>query len=213
MKNAFFCCFVLLLACGCRKSTNNNNQFNQNGTDIFPNKPGDTWVYQVNDTLFNFQNPGTATQYNMTISVIDQVQLPGGINATIWVYNYPGSTDTNYVFQKGDSIFFAAKIVPDINIVRQYIIPLRLHNSWLYSPNSIHAITVDSVSGIIVGQHHFENAFRIYGYPGRHDEMFNIDEWIADNVGIVKRYFNNVHTTINPNEHITTWLLVSYHLE
>jgi hypothetical protein len=212
MKKMLFCCIVLLLAFGCRKS-NNNNIGTQNATDIFPNKVGDTWTYSVNDTSFSYQNPVTAVQYNMTISVIDSVHLSGGIRANVWVYNYPGGTDTNYVFQHGDTISLAANTVSYIDIVRQYIIPLRLHNSWQYTANSIHAITVDSQSNIIVGRNHFDNAFHIFGYAGRPDNSFNIDEWLEDHVGVVKRHFNSFHFTTNAYQHITTWSLVSYHLE
>jgi hypothetical protein len=211
MKAIFSSSLILLLSMGCRKS--NISTGNKYGTDIFPNKIGDTWVYLVNDTTFTFQNATSARQYNMTVSVIDSVQLPGGIKANVWVYNYSGGADTNFVFQHGDTISFAANTMTSINIVKQYIVPLRLHNSWPYSTNSIHDITVDSLSDIIAGQNHFENAYHIQGYPGRPDEMFNIDEWLADHVGVAIRYFNNVHTSTNPYRHITTWTLDSYHLE
>lgn len=211
MKSILFCCIILLLVSGCRKSID-NNAGNQNRTDIFPNKVGDTWVYLVNDTSYSFQNPATIVQYNMTVSIIGSVQLSGSITANVWVYNYPGGTDTNYVFQHGDTISFTSNARFYNEMVRQYIIPLRVHNSWQYSWNSIHDIIVDSQANIIVGQQHFENAFRVQGYPGRPDEIITVAEWIGDYVGIVKRYVNASGTT-NPYKHLTSWSLVSYHLE
>ena len=210
-----FCCIILMFAFGCRKSNNYNNNGNQNATDIFPNKVGDTWLYLVNDTTVNRSTPhdSTAVQYNLTVSVIDSIQLPGGIKANVWVYAYPGRQDTNYVFQKGDTIRFI-----DINqtvysiYAKQYIIPLSLHNSWQYSMPSFHDITVDSQSNIIVGQNHFDNAFHIYGDSGMPDAGFVIDEWIEDNVGVVKRHFDPSGMLIDPR-HVTAWSLVSYHLE
>jgi hypothetical protein len=199
-----------LFAWGCKK---NHIDSTQNTTAIFPNTVGNSWVYKVNDSAFTTQNFTAASQYNITIAVTGSIQLPGGINANVWVYNYPGFTDTNYVFQKGDTISFAANTLPNINIVRQYIIPLQLHHSWKYTSNSIHQVTVDSQYHIIVGPYNFDNAFHIQGYPGRPDEMFDVEEWLVDNVGVVKRYFNNVHFTNNSYEHIISWSLVSYHIQ
>ena len=83
MKKILFCYIILLFAFGCRKSINNNNSVNENATDIFPNKIGDTWFYLINDTTvyaFNGQS-NTIAQCNTTISVIDSVQqLPESIH-------------------------------------------------------------------------------------------------------------------------------------
>ena len=210
MKNVVLFIIVLLLAVDCRKSR--INQSDQNSTEIFPNKVGDTWVYLVNDTSFTFQTPLTIVQYNMTISVIDSVQLAGGIKANVWVYNSPAGNDTNYVFKHGDTISFASNRAYYGNIVRQYIIPLKLHDSWEYSSNSVRHVTVDSQLNIIVGQNHFDNTFHILGNPGRPDEIIGLDEWVKDNVGVVRRYVNASGTT-NPLKHLTSWSLISYHLE
>lgn len=217
-----FCCITLLLAFGCRKSNNNNNSGNQNATDIFPNKVGDTWVYLVNDTTvpkFNGQS-STIAQYNMTITIIDSVQLPEsiqgihlpkGIEANIWVYNYPGATDTNYVFQKGDTLLFFDINQPSSPYAREYIIPLSLHNSWQYTVGGLGEVAVDSITDIIVGQNHFDNASRIYGYGGVPDEGFSVEEWIENNVGIVKRYLKTID--LSPVNRFTKWSLASYHLK
>jgi len=211
MKNIIFCSISLVFALGCRKSNNNNNQ---NAADIFPNKVGDRWIYLVNDTLVNRSNPDSpAVQYNLTVSVVNSIQLPGGIRANVWVYSFPGGTDTNYVFQRNDTVYFI-----DINQIvysiqsRRYIIPLSLHNSWQYSMPSFHDITVDSQSDIVVGQNHFGNVFHIYGNAGMPDAGYVINEWIEDYVGIVKRHFNPSGMMIDPR-HVTGWSLISYHLE
>jgi hypothetical protein len=213
MKNIFFCFIVLLITYGCKKDNNNNSDSNHSGSGIFPNKIGDTWVYLVNDTSFTSSNSGIVSQYNMTISIIDSIQLSGGIKANRWVYNYPGGTDTNYVFQHGDTISFAANTLPNLYIIRQYIIPFRLHYSWQYVMNSLHNVTIDSLSAIIVGMNSFENAYDIIGISGMPDNFFYIDEWVADYVGVVKRYFDNQGYTRGPDRHKTSWLLISYQLE
>jgi hypothetical protein len=210
MKCLLLSCITVLFLLSCKK---NNNAGTVLLPEFFPNKVGDEWTYKVTDSAFTLQNFSVATQYTMNISIIDSVQLPGGITAMVWVYAAPGLADTNYVFQKADTVFFAANTLPAINIIRQYIVPLQLHNSWKYTSHSVHNVTVDTQSHIIVGPYEFDNAFHIQGYPGRPDEIFNLEEWLADDAGVVKRYFNNVHSTNNPYEHITSWSLLSYHLE
>lgn len=215
MKSILFCCTILFFAVGCRKGNNYDYSSNQNATDIFPNKVGDTWLYLVNDTTVNRNTPldSPASQYNLRVSVIDSIQLPGGIRANVWVYTYPGRTDTNYVFQKGDTIrFIDINQTVYSNYAKQYIIPLSLYNSWPYTEPSYHNITVDLQSSIIVGQNHFDNAFHLHGDAGMPDAGFVIDEWIENNVGVVKRHFNPSGMLIEPR-HVMAWSLVSYHLE
>src|SRR5450755_525 len=106
MKSVLLYSIIFLFIVGCKKSNNNNDH--QKATEIFPNKVGDTWLYLVNDTTVNRSTPNDspAVQYNLTVSVINSIQLQGGIRANVWVYIYPDRTDTNYVFQKEDTIRF-----------------------------------------------------------------------------------------------------------
>jgi hypothetical protein len=210
MKAISLCCMLLLLTLACRKSDNNNS--NNNATEMFPSKPGDTWVYLVNDTTSKYGSPDSIRQFNMTVTVIDSIQLPGGIKANVWVYSAPGEKDTNYVFQQADTIKFV-----DINQVyysvysRQYIVPFVLNNSWQYSVPSIHNVTVDRHASVTVEQHQFDNAFRISGLPGMPDAIIYTEEWIENNVGLVKRYRNTSGTNLGI-KHRTSWSLVSYRL-
>jgi hypothetical protein len=199
----------LLLATGCSKNSNSNNT-NTSATDIFPNKVGDNWLYLVNDTTVNNQD-SSAAQYNMTISIVDSVQLPGGIKATVWAYNSTAGTDTNYVFQTGDTVRFLDKT--QSYTVRQYIIPLTLslHDSWQYAPG-IRNVSVVTESNIIVGQNQFDNAFNIAGEAGYPDGIFGINEWIENNVGVVKRYLNPYGELLLVR-HVIAWSLISYHLQ
>lgn len=212
MKPLFFSLIILLLAAGCRKEDGYNTVY-QNGSDVFPNKTGDTWVYLVEDTVFSFSNTGVVSRYNMTVTVTDSVQLPGGIKANRWVYDYPGGPDTNYVYQHGDTVSFITNIPPYTYVDRQYIIPMQLNNSWQYVINSLNKVSVDSSATITVGQNHFENAYDIRGIPGWPDAFFTIDEWVADYIGVVKRYYRNDGYTIGPVRHRTSWSLISYDLK
>jgi hypothetical protein len=223
MKKIFFCCIILLFAFACKKGNNNNNNgVNENATDLFPDKPGDTWLYLVNDTAVYTLNgqSNTVSQYYTTVSVIDSVRLPESIHgiplpkgteANIWVYNYPEGTDTNYVYHTGDTLVFFEIHQTSKSYARQYVVPLILHNSWHYTVGSFAEVAVDSQDNIIVGQNHFDNAFHIEGYGGMPGEGFSVEEWIKDNIGMVKRYLQTDGTSgVN---HFTKWSLISYHLK
>lgn len=71
-------------------------------------------------------------------------------------------------------------------------------------------VTIDAQVQIKVGGNTFNDAFHLVGSAGLPDATFEIEEWIENNIGVVKRY-------INPNgliliKHTTSWSLVSYHL-
>ena len=110
MKNNLICFITILCLLSCKKDNKITNN-NTSGTDNFPNKVGDTWVYHVKDTTVSgFLDPVTSIEeYDLTVSVIDSIVLASGQKANIWVSNYPGGTDTNYVFQKGDTVYFKVK--------------------------------------------------------------------------------------------------------
>jgi hypothetical protein len=206
MKTIPFFCIIFLFACGCRKSSGNKDI---NSTDIFPGKVGDTWLYLVNDTTVNGQD-SSAAEYNMTIAVTDSIQLPGGIQANVWVYQSPMGKDTNYVFQTGDTVRFLDRTKS--YTVRQYIIPLSLQNSWPYIFPGINVVTVVAQADILVGGVRYDNAFHIYGNAGMPDGTFSIDEWIGNNVGVVKRYLDPYGELLSL-KHVIAWSLVSYQLK
>ena len=117
VKNAIFHIGVLLLvlATGCIKSNNaNNNQGNNQDTlannihvasqELFPNMVGDRWRYLVIDTTIHVNQDSSSTQYFVEIAIVDTTKIPDGITATIWQYKYPDHTDSQYVYRTGDTI-------------------------------------------------------------------------------------------------------------
>lgn len=205
MRFLFIYFLVLLIAPGCKKS-NTNDINNNKSSDIFPNKPGDSWVYHVIDSLTD-RTGYLITEYDVTVSITDSTRLPGGIVASVWVYHFPNNTDTNYVYPVGDTIKFIDR--SKNSIVRQYIIPLSVHKTWPYIPG-FSGVTIDTEQQIKIGGNTFNDAFHLTGSAGLPDATFEIEEWIVNNIGVVKRY-------INPNglilsRHPYSWTLVSYHL-
>lgn len=229
MKTLLFYFLALAFITGCSKADNNyTSPIVVDPADTVPHPPvlpnividslpdtvGDSWTYQVNDTPYAFNSMGTPTQYNMTVTITGSIILPGGINANTWLYTYPGGTDTQYVFRKGDTVCFSpSQTISVYDMVKQYVLPLQLHHSWRYTPMSTQPVTIDSVADITVGPFTFKNSLRISGFAGRPDEWFNIREWAADKVGIVKKYLSTRNATNNPFQHTVTWALLSYHLQ
>jgi len=205
MKVVSIFSILAFLALGCKKSSTDSTD-NSKSSDTFPNKPGDSWIYHVIDTVTE-RTGDLITEYDMTVYVTDSIRLPGGVVANIWVYHSPNNSDTNYVYKDVDTVKFLDRA--KASIVRQYVIPLSVHKSWPYIPG-FSGVTIDAQQQIKVGGNTFNDAFHLTGSAGLPDATFEVDEWIVNNIGVVKRY-------INPNglilsRHPYSWTLVSYHL-
>src|SRR5271165_6129718 len=102
LRNMGIGVLLLLSAAGCHKS----NTGNASSQDLFPNRIGDSWHYTVKDTTIRGSQDSGSTQYNVDVLIVDTVKWANGITAAIWQYKYPGWTDSNYVFETGDTIRF-----------------------------------------------------------------------------------------------------------
>ncbi len=204
MKIPFIAFTLLLLAAGCKKNTNTT----ASGSS-FPNDIGDTWHYLVYDTTTVNNAVSDTTAYNVDVTIVADTTLPGGIMATVWQYQYPDYIDTSFVVQKGDTIEFLNNI--NLQLKKQYIFPFKVNSSWPYAICDLDKVTVTEKTSIQVLQKTFENAFHLTGNAGCPDAVFSIDEWFADNIGIVKSYYNPIGELIL-TKHITNWLLMSYSL-
>jgi len=148
----------------------------------------------------------------MTVAVTEAKLLAGGIPANVWVYSWPGQSDTCYVTAATDTIHFDDIHEVGLHVFsRQYIIPVALNNSWPYDP-SYYNVQVDSQANILVGPMQFDGAFHISGISGMPDGMFMIDEWFENNVGTLKRYYNSIGMNTAGYNHTISWSLVSYNL-
>lgn len=205
MKILFIAFALLLLTSGCHK-----NSETATVDSSFPNDIGDTWHYLVYDTTI-VNNAATATtQYNVDVTIVSDTILAGRIMAAVWQYQYPDHTDTSLVVQKGDTIKFLNNDI-NLQLKKQYIFPFKVNSSWPYTLCDLYKVTVIEKTAIQVLQKTFQNSFHLTGNAGCPDAIFSIDEWIADNIGIVKSYYNPFGELLL-TKHITNWLLTSYSL-
>jgi hypothetical protein len=204
LKTIYLGVAILLLAAGCKK----NNTQNTSPEDVFPNSVGDSWHYLVTDTTIQGNLDSGSTQYTVDVLIVGTVKWNNGITAAIWQYNYPGWTDSNYVFQSGDTFRFMDRT--NTNIVRQYIVPFVTGSSWPYVPG-INNVTVTGQSNVAIGNNIYTNSWQIYGSAGMPDASFTIDQWFKDSVGFVKLYLNPSGELII-TKHIQEWSLVNYEL-
>lgn len=198
---------LLMMTAGACKKNNASNV--ASAGDLFPDKVGDYWHYHVIDTTESFTD-STVAQYDADVNIVGTTQLPGGITATIWQFRSPGSTDSNLVFQSGDTVIFRDRL-DDYSPQRQYIVPFAIGSSWQYIPGYSDVSVVDTES-IDAGGNHFEGAWQIRGSSGRPDGIERIDEWLVNRVGIVRRYINP-YGELLPVKHIVDWTLISYQLK
>ena len=196
---------LLLMATGCNKS----NTVNTGSTDVFPNTIGDSWHYLVKDTTIQGNQYGGSTHYNVDVLIVDTIRWPNGIVAAIWQFTYPGSIDSNFVYQTGDTLRFMDRT--NSYIVRQYILPFVTGSSWPYIPG-ISNVTVVGQNDVASGNNVFTSAWEIYGNAGMPDAIFTIDQWFKDNIGFVRLYLNPFGELIF-TKHIQDWSLVSYELK
>ncbi len=195
---------LLVLAIACKK-TNNGNTSSQ---DVFPNKIGDQWHYLVRDTTIQGNQDSGSIQYNLDVTIVGTVKWPSGIIAAIWQFKYPDRTDTNFVFQSGDTIRFMDKT--NTYFVRQYIIPFALGSSWRYT-FGFENVAVTGQGNIMVENNSYADAWEVYGDAGVPDGIFRVDEWFESHVGLVRKYFNPFGELLY-TRHILDWSLVSYEL-
>jgi hypothetical protein len=205
MRSCNFWPLLLLLSAACKK----NSVSNTSSGEVFPNKVGDRWQYLVKDTTIKGGVDSGAVQYNLDVVIVDTVKWSNGVVATLWQFSSPAGSDTNFVFQTGDTVRFMDKT--NSYVVRQYLIPFNLRASWFYA-NGIFEVNVTGQADLTVGGYNFKNVYEIYGNAGIPDAKLGINEWFADHIGLVKRFFNSDGELIF-TRHNQEWSLVSYKLK
>ena len=221
---SFLSMILILFYSGCRYDS--IDKIKPIPENTFPNKVGNTWIYQVDDTTFlggyGSDTVMKHTRYTVSVAIIDSV-IYHGRKGNIWAYNSPVWRDTNYVFQNMDTLHFydiTYSQFPEME--RQYILPLVLRKSWDYfsgwdkafDPDSYDTVMVTDVqNNFSLGQNNYCKTFHISGNLYiQPDIKFSIDEWICVGVGLTKRRFASNYAKLDFQKHIT-WSLVSYNVQ
>ena len=203
----------LVLATGCKKSNDSSVIVNTASQELFPNQIGDKWHYRVIDTTFVANQATTSTQYFVDVTIVGNTKILNGINANVWQFKYPDHTDSQYVYQTGDTIKFYGN--SQVYRFGQYIFPFTSGSFWEYvssPPELPQYVTVTGPTDITVSKSLFIGAWRISGAAGGPDTSFGIDNWFEDHVGFVKIYFNSFGELLF-TRHNLDWYLVSYQLK
>jgi hypothetical protein len=203
-------CLLLLVTGGaCKK----NNIANTSSGDIFPDKVGDHWHYLVKDTTEGLHDT-SSVQYGVDVDIVGTTISPGGVVAYIWKITYPNGADTNMLFQYGDTLNYvelANSPRHSFQPFGTYIVPFATGATWAYV-YGMQKIAVIGQEDIVVGNDRYKGAWEIRGSAGMPDGIFRIDEWYADHIGCVRRYYNPYGELII-TKHVLDWNLVSYQLK
>lgn len=190
-----------LLFINCHKSGG------KSAAGYFPNSIGDYWIYNATDSIAgSSNNPSTPNHYTVKVLVKGSEILADGKPASVWQYQYPFGTDTNFVRIEGDTVkvfsLAYSRTVTDLAYPRMiFLLPFQTNKRWdgyLLTTDSSR-ITADS-SGIYTLYHH---------YIGPNTEL-NDTYWLQPNVGITAMRFKDYN---NGPMLYRTWVLSNYHLQ
>jgi hypothetical protein len=218
MKKIRWAFIIFFLAAGCQKSDSSSQVLppendSTSSQVLFPNRVGDEWHYLVNDTAIHnsgFDSSVVISKYDVDVAIVGRVRLANNAIATIWQYRYPNSTDTNYVYQSGDSILFLDRT--KFQRPKVYLTPFAVGSNWLCLQGELDFKKVVSQGTITIGDSTYTDSWEIMGSTTLPDAFYYIDERFKYHIGFINSYYNNSGAFINTVNH-TTWSLISYLLK
>jgi hypothetical protein len=203
--------FMVLLA-SCHKETSTLSS-NTEASEYFPNKAGDKWMYNVYDSV-------ASKMEEVSVEITGTKTLPTGEIANVWMYKYTNKTDSNFVFQAGDTV----KIIRDSDlngtnylIRKKYIIPLFVGNSWInqyifdYFNDSIHVISETSLR---VNNLEFDSTYFLTELGETNSMPFdyiNAEEYFQPKIGFVRMHEYEAEEYYPLQNKV--WYLKEYHLK
>jgi len=192
-KTLFLACLSCLLVF-CKK----NNPDTGSGIANFPNNVGDKWVYQLSG----------APSQTLTVQVVGNTTLPGGLNAAIWQYTYSAYTDSLYAAVNGDTVIIYNKTCqscapPTYAEVRRFVFPLTVGKTWYTASNGLTGQSLaETTITVPLGQ--YTKVFEV----AQTSAVANDTLWLEEYVGFVKISQSESGSSGNG-----TWLLSSYNLK
>ena len=198
----------ILLSFSCHKDSGKPNTA---ASDYFPNAVGDYWEYLVRDSTDGIP---PSENYTVKVSIVGTKKMVDGIDATVWQYEYPARTDTNFIRITGDTVkvfdLIYSRSPRDLEFPRQlFILPFRDGQRWdgkLLATDTFHvyfAAPVETSAGLFNST---VNIFHCYIAP---NTEYIDNYWFQPNVGMVQMVYN--HYVLSPKTY-QTWKLTRYYL-
>ena len=210
---AILCINLIILFSNCSKSVNPTNNVSSNS--YFPNKIGNYWVYDVYDSSTHRNYPTYPKDYEVKISIIGTKMMSDGKEATMWQYEYPWETDTNFVRIVGDTVksfdkYFSSIEPRAFDFPREmYILPLQNQTGWKGKLLWVDTFSVKNDYNISTGYLNFDTCFNIYHYYyGSQDLRYNDNYWFKPYIGFITFYYQHF---LAPKE-TYLWNLKKYYL-
>lgn len=173
-------------------------------TNVFPNKPGDIFFYSVtvNDTL----GGKVIDSFQVTVSIVGKTLLKkNGTPVTIWVYNYPNRTDTNYVGPINDSIIFYDQ--SQTVKINKFQFPLSIGSKWPIKLFDTCEIT--RIDKVFTPSGNYSNAYLVKENAYGPNYFLKKSQYISPEVGIVQINFIQYNFGFS----IQNWKLKSFVLK
>ena len=187
------CIGLITLFSNCSKSINQTKNVASNS--YFPNTVGSYWIYDVYDSSMALNHPTYPRNYEVKVSIKGIRKMVDSIEAVIWEYKYPWSTDTFYFRQIGDSVNIYQEYAtidklpyPDITFIQ----PFKDGKGWNGKLFLIDTSTVSNSYNLFNGYLNFDTCFEIYRYNWEVQTLVLHDYyWFKPNIGFVKIYYND----------------------
>ncbi len=198
---------VLLLGNGsCRKE---KEVLNTIGSEVYPYQTGNYWKYSFTSST---GSPGGTLE----VTVAGDCSFPGGKTARIWIYRYPGFTDSIYKIVT-DHFVDEFSFIPspsDIPYAQlRFEFPMLVGNGWATNPNHFSdSASVVSLAPLTVPAATFDTAYQV-NMSGSHyigNYWNNSKYWFTPKVGIARMEISIF--SLGPDEHNGTYELLEYRL-
>lgn len=199
MRSIYCMLMVVLFIVSCQK----DDSTKRSASEYFPNSVGNYWRYKYVDSILN-------KSVWVDVSIVGNATLPGGINAKMWIFQYPTHIDTSFVYQVGDTI---KSVSPGLSVRNTYLLPLQLNRQWRTNQDYLFDSTgVVENRQYILNNQSFDNSFLLQEAGHSPNARWSSSEWFCPNVGMVSRTEHDAFLIANTNT-VFHWELIDYDLK
>ena len=160
-------------------------------SQYYPNKVGDSWVYNVTDSL---QLYTTVKHYQVNVTIVGIKKLADGKSATIWQYQRPGGNDINYVRLTQDTLkifdITYSKTSAYLAFPRLiFLVPFHVNQRWENKPLGSESARVINQADINIGGKGYTGCYDIYQEYGGPNIALNDHYFFKPFLGMVRKTF------------------------